>query len=115
MDKAGVAATVLYPTVGLTYFSPDVKFDAALVRSYNTWLAERCSHAPDRLKWGAIIPMRGVPDAVAEVKRAKGLSATAAYIESHRCRRSCGRVGRYLGASRSGLFRAAADSGAVTG
>lgn len=79
MDKFGIDISVLFPTAVLTHLSPDPDFEAALLRSYNSWLAERCSRAPTRLKWAGLIPFRSVPDAVAEVRRVKELGAVAAF------------------------------------
>lgn len=79
MDRLGVDISVLFPTAVLTHLTPDPAFEAALMRSYNTWLAERCAEAPDRLKWAALIPFRDVPQAVAEVRRARQLGAVAAF------------------------------------
>jgi len=79
MDKLGIDISVLFPTAVLTHLTPDPGFEADLMRSYNTWLAERCSQAPERLKWGALVPFRNVPEAVAEVRRAKELGAVAVF------------------------------------
>lgn len=79
MDQMGIQISVLYPTVTLTHLTEDPRYEAALMRSYNTWLAERCSHAPDRLKFGALVPFRSPDEAVAEVKRAKELGAVALF------------------------------------
>lgn len=79
LDKFDIDIQVLFPTAVLTHLSPDPDFEAALMRSYNTWLAERCARAPQRLKWAGLIPFRSVPDAVAEVRRVKELGAVAAF------------------------------------
>ena len=79
MDRFGIEISVLYPTAFLTHLTDDPKYEAALMRSYNTWLAERCSQAPGRLKFSALLPLRSPQDAVAEVKRAKELGAVALY------------------------------------
>ncbi|MFQ5934645.1 MAG: amidohydrolase family protein, partial [Dehalococcoidia bacterium] len=79
MDKLGIDISVLFPTAVLTHLTPDPGFEAALMGSYNAWLAERCSQAPERLKWGALIPFRNVPEAVTEVRRAKELGAVAVF------------------------------------
>jgi predicted TIM-barrel fold metal-dependent hydrolase len=43
------------------------------VRAYNDWLSEYCAHAPDRLAGIALVPNRGVGQAVAEVERVAAL------------------------------------------
>jgi predicted TIM-barrel fold metal-dependent hydrolase len=70
MDAAGVDIQVNFPTIFLEPLTDDVEFEAALMRSYNTWISSACKAAPDRLKWGAVMPLRNVPAAVDELKRA---------------------------------------------
>jgi predicted TIM-barrel fold metal-dependent hydrolase len=79
MDRLGLDVSVLYPTLFLTHVTEDPRYEAALMRSYNTWLADRCAEAPDRLKFGALIPLRSPGDAVAEVRRARELGAVSLY------------------------------------
>ncbi|MBI3077472.1 MAG: amidohydrolase family protein [Deltaproteobacteria bacterium] len=80
MDAAGVDIQVIFPTVFLEPLTDDVHFEAALMRSYNTWMAGVCRQRPDRLKWAAVMPLRDVPAAVEELGRAKALGAVAAGI-----------------------------------
>ena len=79
MDRFGIDVSLIYPTLFLTHLTEDVRYEAALMRSYNTWLAQRCAEASDRLKFGALLPVRSPDDAVAEIKRAKELGAAALY------------------------------------
>lgn len=79
MDRVGIDVSVLFPTLFLTHVTDDPRYEAALMRSYNSWLAERCGQAPERLKWGALLPLRSPDDAVAEVRRAKELGAACYY------------------------------------
>jgi len=72
--KIGIAAEILYPTLGLSLMHssnrPDyrgVVQDAS--RVYNDWLAEFISHAPTRLIGSAMIPMDDVAWAVDELQR----------------------------------------------
>jgi predicted TIM-barrel fold metal-dependent hydrolase len=71
MDQDGVDAEVIFCTVVATALkaTADPKATVALVRAYNDWLSEYCSHAPDRLLGIGLIPMTGVGDAVAELER----------------------------------------------
>ena len=80
MDALGVDIQVVFPTVFLVSPSDDPEFEAALYRSYNTWMAEVCRQAPDRLKWNAVMPVRAVHQAVSEVARAKELGAVGAAV-----------------------------------
>ena len=76
-DLDGLDAEVLFPPVYATTFIEGIADRAAyfsMVQAYNTYLAEDyCSVAPDRLIGNAVIPVSGIDDAVAELKRVKGL------------------------------------------
>lgn len=78
LDRFKIDTAVLFPTGLLVRMTEDPTFEAALMRSYNTWLAERCAVAPDRLKWIAVIPFRSPGEAVEEVQRVKQLGAVGA-------------------------------------
>jgi predicted TIM-barrel fold metal-dependent hydrolase len=76
MDRDGVEAEVLYPSIVGAFLSgrkvgPDVT--AALCRSYDDWLAETCRAAPRRLFPLACIPLGDLDAAVAEIERARKL------------------------------------------
>jgi uncharacterized protein len=76
-DFDGIDAEVLYPPVFISGYIENISDkDAylAMVRAYNTFLAEDyCSVAPDRLIGNAVIPTTGTEDAIAEMKRVKSL------------------------------------------
>lgn len=58
MDRDGVTGDVLYTTLGFRMFwIKDAGFQRACFQVYNDWLAEFCSHAPDRLKGLALISL----------------------------------------------------------
>jgi predicted TIM-barrel fold metal-dependent hydrolase len=71
-DCDGVAAEMIYPTVGMLLCNhADFDFKKACFEAYNRWLAEYCSEAPDRLHGLAQVSMRSVEDGVAELKAVK--------------------------------------------
>jgi len=83
MDEHGVDTQVLYPTVGgqlLGREFHDTELLAACCRAYNTWTAEYCSAAPQRLRWAAMLPLQDVTRAVAEARRAAADGAAAYYV-----------------------------------
>src|SRR5581483_8950672 len=85
MDLDGIHAQVLYPSVtlaGAATYSDDPELQLACVRAYNDWLAQFCSHAPDRLYGLGIIPTTGVADAAAELERALALGHRGAVISA---------------------------------
>jgi predicted TIM-barrel fold metal-dependent hydrolase len=70
MDTDGVAAEVLYPSVGMTLAqSKDIEYQLACIRAYNDWLIEYCAAGKGRLVGLAMIPTIDVDAAVAEVAR----------------------------------------------
>ena len=76
-DQDGLDAEVLFPPVFATRFVEGINDKQAylsMVQAYNTFLGQDfCSYAPDRLIGNGIIPVTGVGDAVAEMKRCKEL------------------------------------------
>ena len=80
MDRAGIDVQVVFPTVFLQQLSEDVLFEAALMRSYNTWMGKTCARRPDRLKWAAVVPLRDPRLAIDELHHARGLGAAVAAL-----------------------------------
>ncbi len=81
-DEDGIDAEVLYPPVfigKLIEQISDKRAYLAMVRAYNDFLAEYCAIAPDRLIGTAVMPVTGLDDAVAELRRCRdlGLRATS--------------------------------------
>jgi len=71
MDEEGIDVAVLYATAALgLYAFSDLDLSIACCRAYNDWLATYCSAAPDRLKATPALPLRSVPDALDEARRA---------------------------------------------
>jgi predicted TIM-barrel fold metal-dependent hydrolase len=75
LDADNVDAEVLFPNRPwqAVVAQPDPVLHNVMVRAYNDWLSEYCSHAPERLGGVAAIPNRGVPEAVAEIERVAGM------------------------------------------
>ena len=75
-DVDGVAAEVLYPPVFIRRCIEgisDRQVYLALIRAYNEFLAEFCACSPSRLVGNAAIPVSGLDDAIAELRRAADL------------------------------------------
>lgn len=73
MDHEGIDVAVLYATAALgLYALSDLDLSIACCRAYNDWLATYCATAPDRLKGTPALPLRSVPDALDEARRAIG-------------------------------------------
>ncbi len=72
MVTDGVAAEVLYPSLGLgLYCVEDAGLQEALFRAYNDWIIEYCQKVPDRLFGVALISMYNIDHAIAEMERCK--------------------------------------------
>jgi len=72
MVTDGVAAEVLYPSLGLGMFClNDAALQEALFRTYNDWVIEYCKKVPDRLYGIALISMFDINHAIAEMERCK--------------------------------------------
>jgi uncharacterized protein len=71
---------VIYPTLFLHPLTQDPLFEAALMRSYNTYMAKQYGQHPTRIKWGALIPLNAPMEAVAEIKRVKALGASSIMV-----------------------------------
>lgn len=82
LDKDGIDAAYLYPTLGLTSGSitaPDLA--AAVCRAYNRWIADFCSYYPDRLFGVAMLPMQSPELAAEELRFARAnLGLRAAFL-----------------------------------
>lgn len=73
MDREGIDAALLLPTLGLFVPYGD-HVDAALARevcrTYNDWLAEYCNADRSRLKGAALVPLQDPADGAKELARA---------------------------------------------
>ena len=73
MDREGIDAAVLLPTLGLFAIWSDhidAALSAAMCRVYNDWLREYCEKAPTRLKGVALLPLQDPAEAARELRRA---------------------------------------------
>ena len=73
-DKDGVAAEIIYPTVGMMICNhPDFDYKKACFDAYNRWLQEYCSLDPDRLVGMGQTAMRSVKEGIADLERIKAM------------------------------------------
>ena len=81
MAQDGVSAEVLFPTLGLRlYAQDDAELQEACFRTYNDWLIEYCSVAPDRLFGISTISMYNIENAIQEMKRTREAGMVGAMI-----------------------------------
>lgn len=81
MDKMGIDHQVVYPTLFLTTTTHDLKFETALLRGYNSFMADRCSKSGGRIRFAALVPVRDVAESVKELGRAKSLGAASVMLQ----------------------------------
>lgn len=72
--RDGVAAEVLYPTVGMVLCNhPDYDFKKACFDAYNQWIAEYCAVAPNRLLGVGQTAMRSPEEGIRDLEAMKAL------------------------------------------
>jgi predicted TIM-barrel fold metal-dependent hydrolase len=73
-DRDGVAAEVIYPTVGMIICNHrDADYKHACFEAYNRWIAEYCSHDPARLLGAGQTAMRTPEEGIADLEAIKAL------------------------------------------
>ncbi len=80
MDTIGLDETIIFSTLFLHPVTEDPFFEAALMSSWNTYVAMKCGDGGGRLKFAALVPMSDPVLAKDEVTRAKELGASAIMI-----------------------------------
>ena len=71
-DRDGVAAEVIYPTVGMVLCNHrDADFKHACFQAYNRWITQYCSHDPNRLLGVGQTAMRTPTEGIADLERIK--------------------------------------------
>ena len=68
MDREGIDAAVLYPTLLLEWREDPAGF-GALCRAYNDWLRDYCAADTSRLYGVGAVPLQDIPAAIAEMER----------------------------------------------
>jgi len=80
MDKIGVEAQVIYPTLFLVYLTDDAKLEIALCRAYNRFVSTACATEPKRLKWVVILPLRNIEASLEEMTWARERGAVGIFF-----------------------------------
>jgi len=71
MDELGTDTQVIYPTLFLMEATERAEINVAMRRSYNRWLADRCSKSKGRLRWVCLPPLLNMDEALNELRFAK--------------------------------------------
>jgi predicted TIM-barrel fold metal-dependent hydrolase len=80
LEKMGIDIQVLFPTTLYARMTADPKFESALYRSYNRYMAHGCKINPKRLKWAGLLPLRDTSQAIEAIDEMQLLGASAAVI-----------------------------------
>jgi len=80
LDRFGIETQIINSTLLNATLSPDVEFEHALCRAYNTWIAEVSAQSHGRLRWNAMLRLTHIQNAIDELRRVAGLGAAAAEI-----------------------------------
>jgi uncharacterized protein len=71
MDELGTDVQVIYPTLFLMENTERAEVSSAMRRSYNRWLADRCSKSGGRLRWICLPPLQNMDETIKELEFAK--------------------------------------------
>ncbi|HEX9879801.1 MAG TPA: amidohydrolase family protein [Candidatus Binatia bacterium] len=80
LDKMGIDKQVVYPSLFLSTTTDDVELEAALLRAYNSFLGNVYTRSGGRIMFAALLPIRDLPGAISELKRAKGIGAASVML-----------------------------------
>ncbi|MBM3488472.1 MAG: hypothetical protein FJX67_17890 [Alphaproteobacteria bacterium] len=80
MDRMGIDVQVMFPSTLYAMLSADAGLEAALFRSYNRFMARQCGHAPKRLRWAGVLPMRDHALALEALAEMQKLGACAIVV-----------------------------------
>ncbi|MSP38822.1 MAG: hypothetical protein EXR70_10065, partial [Deltaproteobacteria bacterium] len=81
LDRENTALQVIYPTMFLSYpVTYDRELAVAMMRAYNSWVADLASQCPERLKWVTVIDPIDPQSSVREIERGKKLGAVGVML-----------------------------------
>lgn len=80
MDSLGIDVQILFSTFWLNVDLPSPDEEAALMRSWNRWIADRVADSHGRLRWNAEIPFRRPESAIAEMEFARRQGAVGIHV-----------------------------------
>jgi predicted TIM-barrel fold metal-dependent hydrolase len=80
MDALGVDVQVIFSTFWLNVEVPSAEAEAALMRSWNRWMADRVADSKGRLQWCLEVPFRLPERAIEEMAFAKDHGAVGIHL-----------------------------------
>ncbi|HEU4345550.1 MAG TPA: amidohydrolase family protein [Candidatus Binatia bacterium] len=88
MDELNVDLQVIYPTFFITPTTRRPEVDVALCRSYNRWMADIVTKAPERFRWVVVPPLQGGNQIAEELRFGKENGACGIYLRGLEAERS---------------------------
>jgi predicted TIM-barrel fold metal-dependent hydrolase len=80
LDRLGIDVQFLFPSTLYARWTSDPRFEAALFRAYNRFIARQTRAHSKRLKWAGLIPLRGARESIAALEEMVKLGASAAVV-----------------------------------
>ena len=80
MDRLNIDVQIVHPSFCLSTMTEDPELEAALMRSYNDFMAEKCGASNGRLYFNAVVPFRSPDAAVAEIRRLRPSGAMVSVL-----------------------------------
>jgi predicted TIM-barrel fold metal-dependent hydrolase len=81
LDREHTEVQVIYPTMFLSYpITYDRALAVAMMRAYNSWIADLTAQCPERLKWVVVIDPVDPQASVREIERGKDRGAVAVML-----------------------------------
>ncbi len=81
MDRLGVEIQVLFPSFFLLAVYQHPEPQVAACRSYNRWLADVCSRARGRIRWGLMPPLLDMNETISELRFGKENGACSIVLQ----------------------------------
>jgi predicted TIM-barrel fold metal-dependent hydrolase len=80
MDRLDIDVQVVHPSFCLSTMTEDPELEAALMRSYNTFMVDKCGQSNGRIVFNAVVPFRSPAAAIEEIRRLKPTGAMVSVL-----------------------------------
>lgn len=80
LGRLGIDVQLLFPSTLYARWSADARFEAALFRAFNRFIARQTRPYAKRLKWAGLIPLREPRESIAALDEMIKLGASAAVV-----------------------------------
>jgi predicted TIM-barrel fold metal-dependent hydrolase len=80
LDRLGIDIQFLFPSTLYARWSADPRFEAALDRAFNRFIARQTRPHSKRLKWAGLVPLREPRESIAALEEMIKLGASAAVV-----------------------------------